>query len=163
MRDCLESNPFGGHLQGMKTGACRNLFNSFCVLAGFVSVQFLLSGCAHDPFPRDAVGFVHPGQTTRAELIENFSNPIYDFKEPHVIGYLKETIGGKAPHNTLNADPSSLLYQDDPGFAGRDTEVLCFLLDDKDRVIKFEKLYVDGKKQPSQAIKEWARGERPSK
>jgi hypothetical protein len=144
----------------MKNGGSGNVYNFLRVLAGFFCIQFILSGCAHDPFPRDAVGFVRPGETTRAELIENFSNPIYDFKDPHVIGYLKETIGGKAAHNTLNADPSSLLYQDDPGFSGRDTEVLCFLLDDKDRVIKFEKLYVDGRKQPTQAIKEWARGER---
>ncbi len=123
----------------------------------------VLAGCVRDTFPREALSFVHPGQTTRADLVENFSTPIYDFKEPHVIAYLKETIGGSAPHSTLNLDLNTPLYQDDPGYAGRDTEVLCFLLDEHDRVIRFAKIIVDGKTQPVQAIKDWARGIAPSK
>ena len=127
----------------------------------YLCVAFLLGGlaaCAPNSFPQDSLAFVHPGNTTRAEVIENFNTPTYDLKEPHVIAYLKDTIVGSAPHSTLDRTQSPLLYHEDPGQADRETELLCFLLDDHDHVLRFGKIMVDGKTQPQAAITEWAKG-----
>jgi len=122
-----------------------------------------LAGCAPNSFSKESFAFVRPGETTRAEVIENFSTPEYDLTEPHVIAYLKDTIAGKVPQSRLDRTASPLLFQDDQGATGRETELLCFLLDDHDRVQRFGHLTIDGKTPPKTAISEWARGGRVGK
>ncbi len=117
------------------------------------------AGCAPNSFPKESLAFVRPGETTRADVIENFGTPEYDLADPHVIAYLKDTIGGNVPQSRLDRTASPLLFQDEKDPVGRETELLCFLLDAHDRVQRFGKVTIDGKTPTRTALNKWARGE----
>jgi outer membrane protein assembly factor BamE (lipoprotein component of BamABCDE complex) len=115
-----------------------------------------LTGCRTNPFSQDALAFVRPGETSRSEVTENLGAPTFDFKDQHLVAYVRETVVGSESHLALRHERSLQLFTTEGGPIGRKKRALCFLFDSTDRLKKFETILISSSQPLEDTIREWA-------
>ncbi len=133
-----------------------------------------LSGCAHGTtgyrISEETVAFIHPGTTTRSEVVENLGSPLYELPDPHVMAYswgrVRGVVTGPATGG-VSAQPSQaspMSPQPAPMLNGSNdnTEtvesrrwICCIALDSNERVTRFGTFEMKGAGSLEQAVRQW--------
>jgi hypothetical protein len=113
----------------------------------------------------ETIAFIQPGVTTRSEVVENLGTPLLELKQPHVVAYSWGKVhvtGGKPAVQAPSMGAGEMNYAagPPPSEEGNLVEVkrwvCCIALDDKNRVVRVEKIKLEGAPSLEQAVRQWA-------
>ena len=94
---------------------------------GFGGCSAVISGVPIEP---STVGFIRPGATMKAEIVENLGNPTWDWKDERGVAYVWQT---GIPYSWYYGQKTQNLryshYRD---------RAFCLAYDKADRVVRFE-------------------------
>ncbi len=134
-----------------------------------VCACWLLAGCAtHESgykISDETIAFIQPGVTTRSEVIENLGTPLFELQKPHVVAYswgkLRATAGTRVSQDTAIGGrqvdyPMGATPAEEGGLVETKRWICCIALDDGNRVIRLEKLKLEGAASLEQAVRQWA-------
>jgi len=132
----------------------------------------MLPGCAtHESGYRiteETVAFIHPGATTRAEVIENLGPPLLNLSNPNVIAYSwgkERATGNISATDRQQAAENRQMGSSIPAasFGGESADLVesrrwayCIALDDADHVTRTGRVEVQGAGSLERAVREWA-------
>ena len=142
------------------------------VLAAGSLLALMLWGCATRQsgytITEETVAFIHPGATTRAEVIENLGPPLLNLSNPNVMAYSwgKERATGNMSAETRQqaAQERQLGYaipsasSEDSGLVESRRWAYCIALDDADHVTRTGRVEVQGAGSLERAVRDWAAG-----
>jgi hypothetical protein len=144
--------------------------NPWTQLAAALILAGAFCGCARGTtgyrISDETVAFIHPGLTTRSDVVENLGPPLFELKNPHVVAYSwgrVRSAGGRPVVQEQMPDPGRTGYETAPPPSDEDSSsfearrwICCVALDDKDRVTRFGTFEMHGAASLEQAVREWA-------
>jgi hypothetical protein len=115
-----------------------------------------LAGCKTRGMSEESLAFVHPGQTTRAEVIENFGPPHCEVKSSRVVGYVWESVLGKESHIVFQREQGLPVLPTETADWGRAKHAVAFLFDEADQVERCQILPLKAGQPVEKALIEWS-------